>query len=357
MVESRSLPPDPGHFVSAAGPTLSGRAATLRAVDADQPLKALFRHQPEDLLHLIGEAGARVLSTRVVELPATKRTVDTVLRLRRGRETYLRHVEFEMRYRRRLEVRLFEYATRLRLQLRLPVVTTVVLLKPPAPPELTYREAVRGRIVCERRFDLLKLWELDPKHLLALGPGPAALVGRASRARPRDIRAAARLILRSRSDRRHDLLYVLQALCGERYTARELSRLIPRGAVMASGMFAKEFRQARAESMAKGIARGMAKGIARGRARGQMEGRVTAAREACLEIVRHVHPRALVQVGPVVAACDSPELLNRWAVAAARLPTAELIKLVGGQVRSRAGAVVRGRAPRPARHSRRRAKS
>lgn len=326
-------------------------------MDADQPLKALFRLQAASLLRLIGEDGARVLSTRVIELPATKRSVDTVLRLRRGPETYLRHVEFEMHYRRHLEARLFEYASRLRLQLRLPVVTTVVLLKPPGPSQLAYREIVRGRIVCERRFDVLRLWELDPEQLLALGPGPAALVGRASRVRPRHVRAAARLISRMPSVGRNDLLFVLQALCGERYTPMELARLIPREAVMASGMFEKEFRQARAEGMAKGMAKGIARGIARGRARGQMEGRITAARQACLEIVRHIHPRALAQVKPMLEACQDATLLNQWAVAAAKLPTSEFVTLIAGRRRTRAGAVVRGRAPRPARRSRGRATS
>jgi hypothetical protein len=37
---------------------------TLRAVDADQPLKVLFRTRPRDLLPLTGDAGARVLSAR-----------------------------------------------------------------------------------------------------------------------------------------------------------------------------------------------------------------------------------------------------------------------------------------------------
>jgi hypothetical protein len=182
---------------------------------------------------------------------------------------------------------------------------------------------------------------------------PAALVGRASRVRPRHVRAAARLISRMPSVGRNDLLFVLQALCGERYTPMELARLIPREAVMASGMFEKEFRKARAEGMAKGMARG----IARGRARGQMEGRVTAARQACLEIVRHVHPRALAQVKPMLGACQDATLLNQWAVAAAKLPTGEFVTLIAGRRRTRAGAVVRGRAPRPARRSRGRATS
>jgi hypothetical protein len=93
-------------------------------VDADQPLKVLFRTRPVDLLPLLGDAGAEALSARVLELAAAKRSVDLVLVLRRGRERYVRHVEFQARHRSDLARRCFEYATRLVVELRLPVLTT-----------------------------------------------------------------------------------------------------------------------------------------------------------------------------------------------------------------------------------------
>jgi hypothetical protein len=37
-------------------------------VDADRPLKELFRLRPQDLLGLTGDAGAHLVSTDVVEL-------------------------------------------------------------------------------------------------------------------------------------------------------------------------------------------------------------------------------------------------------------------------------------------------
>ncbi len=301
-------------------------------MDADQPLKTLFRLRARDLLQLTGDHGARVLSARVVELPASRRSVDTVLRLRRGRETYLRHVEFEMRYRAGLELRLFEYAARLGAQLRLPVVTTVVFLRPPAPPRLRYREVVGGRVVHERRFDVVRLFEQHPDRLLAMGPGPAALVPRAKESRAEDVRRAAQLIDRStQPPERNDLLYVLQALCGERYTARELAGLIPREAVMASVMFAKEFRQARAEGRAEAEARG-----------------IRSHRQACLDIVKHFHPPALGRVASAIEACDSLPMLRKWTLAAACLPQAEFVELVAGGRTSKA---LSKRSPRPSRRS------
>jgi hypothetical protein len=89
-------------------------------MDADQPLKVLFRTRPRDLLGLTGDAGARVLSAQILELSAAKRSVDLVLFLRRGAERYVRHVEFQARHRADLALRCFEYATRLVAQLRVP---------------------------------------------------------------------------------------------------------------------------------------------------------------------------------------------------------------------------------------------
>ncbi len=233
-----------------------------------------------------------------------------------------------MRYRRGLELRLFDYALRLRVQLRLPVVTTVLLLQPPAPKRLRYHEEVGGRVVCTRDFDMVRLWELDPEQLLDMGAGPATLVGRAQAAGVQHVREAARLIARTtQPPERNDLLFILQALCGERYTSRELGRMIPREAVMASVMFAKEFKQARAEGRAEG------------------------ARVVCLDVMRLLHPAAVGKVAPAVAACQSPRTLRDWTLAAARLPSAELVRLVSESAERRGVSVSRRRAPRPSRRS------
>jgi predicted transposase YdaD len=321
-------------------------------VDADQPLKRFLQVWPRRLLGLLGEREAVVVSAGVIELPVSRRSVDVVIRLRRGHDTYLRHVEFEMRYRRGLELRLFEYAARLQAQFRLPVVTTVVFLRSPAPAHLSHREVIDGQVVHQRRFDVLRLWDQDPEQLLAMGPGPAALVGRARGSSAEHVRAAAQLICRSTSAaERSDLLYVLQALCAERYTAKDLERMIPREGAMASGMFAKEFRQARAEGRAQGRAEGRAQGRAEGKAEGLAE-----AVSTCLEIVRHIHPTAIGRVAAAVEGCQSLPTIRKWTVAAAQLPAAEFIRLISGSTTHGKAAVSRRRAPRPSRRSSRRSR-
>jgi hypothetical protein len=59
--------------------------------------------------------------------------VDTVVRLRRGRQTNFRHFEFEMRCQGGFELRCFEHATRLAAHSRFPVLTTVVLVEKSGP--------------------------------------------------------------------------------------------------------------------------------------------------------------------------------------------------------------------------------
>jgi hypothetical protein len=151
-----------------------------------------------------------------------------VLRLRRGRETYLRHIEFERSYRPGLERSLFERASALTVRFRLPVRTTVFFIRPPAPRALSYRETISGRLVHQRRFGVVRLWQQKPETLLRQGAGPAALVGLADGCRPEHVRRAARLIAASsRGPVREQILGILRALCSERFTGRELAELIP----------------------------------------------------------------------------------------------------------------------------------
>ena len=89
-------------------------------MDADRALKRLFELRARDLLPVTGDRGARVVSRQVPELAAVTRRLDFVLKLKRGSEVYLRHLEFEKRYRPDLALRVFEYAAGLAAKHRLP---------------------------------------------------------------------------------------------------------------------------------------------------------------------------------------------------------------------------------------------
>lgn len=301
-------------------------------MDADRPLKELLRLRPRDLQALTGDAGAAFVSTQVAELPSLSRRVDTVLRLRRGRQDYLRHLEFEVKYREGLELRCFEYATRLVVRFRVPVLTTVLLLEKPGRRELAYREVLDGRVVHERRFDVLRLWELDPERALGLGPGAAALVGLAETATlPLLARAARKIHRETQGVVRSDLLFILQALSRRRYTDNELAGVVPRETIMASSLWAEARSQGRKE--------------------GRQEGAVADARAFCVELTREHHPELIDQLMPLIEACSDTDRLHEWGLQVTRLPDTEFLRLVTEQAGSTSRPVGRSRTPRPSRRA------
>jgi predicted transposase YdaD len=316
-------------------------------VDSDIPLKVAFRVRTKDLLPLTDDAGAKVVSALAVELSEGRRTVDLVLRLRMGTEEYLRHVEFQSRHRRDLALRCFEYAARLAARFGRPVLTTVMYLRPPAPRELIYRHSLGGTVVNQWRFAVVRLWEQEPRRLLALGPGGASLVPLSGGASLSLVGEASRKIQRDApAEQRPDLLAVLQVFAEGRYTATQLARVIPERVAMASGLFEKVLLKGRAE----GLVEGRTEGLAEGRATGRAE----EARQICVKLARTLHPAVANRVVPVIARCSELARLRRWALRAPRVSDVEFVRLVAGR---RGALTSRRRAPRPTRRSSRTPKS
>jgi len=316
-------------------------------------LKKLFKLRATDLLPVTGDRGAEVLSRQVPELNAVTRRLDFVLKLKRGNEVYLRHLEFEVKYRKGLVLRVFEYAAALAVEHGLPVASTVIILKGPAPSSLVHEERIGGRVVCRRRISVVRLWRMDPAAAMRLGLGGAALVGLMGRRNLRVLSAAAGRIKANSSPRQcRDLWTVLRMLSEGRYTARELERVVPKEVVMGSSLVAEVKRRSRAE----GRAQGRAEGREEGRAEGRAEGEVVVARSLCAELVKQHHAAILSAVAPALAACADAGRLHDWALAAARVSDAELVRLVGAEgsaapSRPSGTRSSRGRAPRPSRRA------
>ena len=116
-----------------------------------------------------GDRGAEVVSRQVPELNAVTRRLDFVLTLKRGSEVYLRHLEFEMKNRKGLALRVFEYAAALAAERGLPVASTVIILRGPAPASLVHEERIGGRVACRRRIPVVRLWRMDPAAAMRLG--------------------------------------------------------------------------------------------------------------------------------------------------------------------------------------------
>ena len=272
------------------------------------------------------------------EVAAVTRRLDFVMKLRRGREVYLRHIEFEMRFRRSLARRIFEYAAALAAEHRLPVVSTAIILHPPARRALVYEERVRGRVVCWRRIPVLRLWRMTPAAAMRLGPGGAALVGLMGKPNLEIMEAAARRIeVEAPKRQQRELSAVLRMLSEGRYTARDLERIVPKGVVMGSSLFAEVRKRSRAE--------------------GRAEGQADTARTVCLGFAKQHHEGLLPLVAPLIKECSDPALLQEWALAASRLSDDEFLALVGSHASDEARSAaargsVQGRSPRPGRRSR-----
>jgi len=305
-------------------------------MDADRALKRLFKLRATDLLPVTGDRGAEVVSRQVPELNAVTRRPDFVLKLKRGSEVYLRHLEFEMKNRKGLALRVFEYAAALAAEHGLPVASTVMILKGPAPSSLVHEERIGGRLVCRRRIPVVRLWRMDPAATMRLGLGGAALVGLMGRRDLRVLEAAARHIKAESSPRQcRDLWTVLRMLSEGRYTARDLERVVPKEVVMGSSLLTAVRR--------------------RGRAEGRAEGEVIV-RSLCAELVKQHHPAILSVVAPVIEDCADVGRLHAWALAAPRASDAEFVRLVGaeapgGPSRPSGSRSSRGRAPRPSRRA------
>ena len=233
-----------------------------------------------------------------------------------------------MRYRKGLELRCFEYATRLVVHFRTPVLTTVVFLEKPGRKELAYSEVLDGRVVHERRFEVLRLWEVDPERALRLGPGAAALVGLAEKGSlPLLVRAARKIRRETKGVVRSDLLFILQALGQRRYTESDLAGVIPRETIMASSLWAEAMKE------------------------GRKEGAVAEARAFCIELMREHHPELADRLVPLIEACSKRERLHEWGLQATRLPGTEFLRLVTEQADSASRPVGHSRAPRPSRRA------
>jgi predicted transposase YdaD len=271
-------------------------------VDTDRPLKVLFETYAQDLLPLTGDSGARVRRAASVEIQALSRRVDCVLELEREGEVYYRHVEFQAEPDGEMAERCFRYNCLLHLQYSSPVLTTVIYLFPPRPrQEPIFSVSHAGREIHRFRFDVVYLWELDARAILAQGiPGLVALLPlmRGGSERP-VIEEAVRCLERaSPGERLSAAEDVLLALASQYYTVAELARIVGRNRMFENSSLYLE---------------GLAKGE----------------REICAALAHKHHPAIFERTRPVIESCSDPMRLKEWALAASDLSDADFLRLLG----------------------------
>ena len=286
--------------------------------------KVLAQRRPEDLLVLIGDRGAQLLSTDVIELPAIKRTVDFVFKLQRGDQVYFRHIEFQAELDTELNRRCFVYDALLLDQYQVPVLTTIIyLFRHRELPEPVFRVELAGREINRWQFDCIRLWELEAQAALDQGlPGLAALVPLMNAVQWEHIEQAVHQIeTKAPAEHQSDLLAILHAFGQYQYTIEQLNRIIGRERIMESWIY----QEGRAEGRAEGLLEGHTKGL--------LEGQLAAARELCREAVRHWHPRAGKRVWKAISDCTDLAALKEVTVNASEWSTRDILRRLHGEAK------------------------
>ena len=210
-------------------------------METDRPLKVLFERQGQSLLPFIGErrTDVRVTAVDSVELPVSKRTIDSVMRLERDGLVWYRHLEFQAQKDADLPRRCFEYNSRLILHYGVAVLTTVLYLLPGADKDVpdAFRLYVGDWLAYEWRFDVVRLWEIDAQVALHSGEaGPLALVPlmRGGDEPSRVLEAARRLDAMPRAQAA-DAMSVLLGFAARRYDRATFMNVLGRTASWSHG--------------------------------------------------------------------------------------------------------------------------
>jgi predicted transposase YdaD len=284
----------------------------------DAHCKLLARLCPDDMLVLIGDPGAQVLSADIVELSDIQRTVDFAYQLQRGDQVYYHHVEFQGESDPMLIPRCFIYNTQMTVQYNVPVLTTIVYLFPEAEQdEPVFRVRLGDREINRWVFQCVRLWELDANAALAQGlPGLAALVPLMKGVQWEHIPQAVHQIeTTAPAEHQSDLLAILHAFGQYQYTIEQLNRIIGRERIMESWIYQE----------------GRAEGLLEGHTKGLLEGQLAAARELCREAVRHWHPRAGKRVWKAISDCTDLAALKEVTVNASEWSTRDILHRLTGR--------------------------
>ncbi|MHB1559751.1 MAG: RpnC/YadD family protein [Isosphaeraceae bacterium] len=187
---------------------------------------------------------------------------------------WIHNIEIQATRDKLLDERLHVYSALLRYRHRMPVRTTVVLLKKDADRrglsgELEQRHS-DGEIYDQFRYNVIRIWEQPVERILSAGLTilPLAPIARVKRDRvPRVLVAVAERLRREATPEQvSDLWGSTAALIGLRYADPEIEEILRGVSAMVLGIRGIEESSVYQAILKKGIAEGEARGEARGRA-------------------------------------------------------------------------------------------
>ena len=257
-------------------------------MQTDGPLKVLLQTYPRDLLVLFGDEEATLQAVENVEIQQMQRRVDGILKLERAGELYYRHIEFQAEPTPDVARRCFEYNAHLLMRYNAPVVTAVVYLFPPGPPEdPVFRVTLGGKEINRWNFQVVRLWDVEATAALAQGsPGLVALTPLMRGGSDWDLltRAVRRVEEALPGDPMSEAESVLLYLAGRHYTFQEILLVVGRKRMIQSSVW--------------------------------NESQLEAERRLCVRMVEKYHPALVALALPAIEACSDPARLEEWVVSA-----------------------------------------
>lgn len=220
-------------------------------MQTDLPLKRLTQLCPGDLLPLLGTPEAEVMAVESLELPASKSSLDTLLRLRQPDGTeYLHLIEWQGYRDPQFLWRTLGYLSWLGQNRReRPILATVIYLHPGDDVGDTLQQGTPGSASWIASIHSVRLWTLDAAKAVASdAPGLAVLSPLMDRVTPALVEQAVDIVLRRVEPPNQDeLLTVLGIFAEGVMTAESLDRLVSRERVMASTFIRRVFQEELAE--------------------------------------------------------------------------------------------------------------
>ncbi|WP_309716802.1 hypothetical protein [Armatimonas sp.] len=295
----------------------------------DASTKFLIELAPEDWLRFLKLpiGPSEMIETDLSTITAAG---DRILRVNTV-PPYGLHVEFQAGPDDELEERVWEYNVLYTRRLKLPVETTLVLLRPFGNhKKLTGRFQVvgpAGRRVHDFPYEVVRVWELPPEVFLEGGSGllPLAPVAKVSRAEvPQVVQAVnERLERNHKPSEAEQLRTATFVLMGLKYPKEFVEKLMSRNVLELSSTYQALIQEGLdkglQEGLDKGLQEGLSKGLERGLEQGTEQGRTTEARRL---ILRWGTKRLGALSSQVEAALNAADL-ERLEVLADRLPEAE----------------------------------
>ncbi len=260
----------------------------------DQIVKEMAEHHPQAFIRLIfPRAKHKVISTKLdKELTIRTRLTDKVIRLKTKNGDRLIHLEFQLRYHRKIPERVFVYAGGLTAKYQVPVASILFLIKPSRKigDFGVYTSEVYGKQANQFSFPVIHLWKLRDAILsgeeqfrvfapllFEIEPKPNAKLLR----RVRDI-----INLETHPQRRAEFLSFAIPIA-RRHFGLGLIQSIFKESDMTNVEWEKlpYFGEAIKESSKKAIQEGREKGREEGRQEGRQEGEMLATQEMLVEFL------------------------------------------------------------------------